>query len=69
MAYVYAGYAVHVTIFSTGGKFWPVSNFMELHAPTLATCSYALLMFRDKIKNDVSQIILHFASKHQDVWG
>ena len=27
----------------TGGKFRPVSNFMELHALTLATRSYALL--------------------------
>ena len=34
---------VHVTIFSTGGKFQPVSNFTELHALTLAACSYALL--------------------------
>ena len=42
-----------VTIFSSGGKFRLVSNFTELHATTLATCSYALLMFRGKIKNDV----------------
>ena len=31
--------AVCVTIFSTGGKF---QNFTELHALTLAACSYAL---------------------------
>jgi len=30
---------VHVTIFSTGGKFWLVSNFTKLHALILATCS------------------------------
>ena len=28
MAYFYAACAVHVTIFSTGDKFQPVSNFM-----------------------------------------
>ena len=33
-----------VTNFSTGGKFWLVSKFMELHALTLAACSYVLLM-------------------------
>ena len=27
MAYIYAACTVHFTIFSTGGKFWPVSNF------------------------------------------
>ena len=43
MPYVYAACPVHVTICSTGGKFRPVSNLMELHAVTLATCSYALL--------------------------
>ena len=40
MAYVYAAC---VTIFSTGGKFQPVLNFMELHTLTLVACSYALL--------------------------
>jgi len=44
MAYVYATCLVCVTIFSTGGKFCPVSNFTELYALTLATCSYALLV-------------------------
>ena len=39
MAYVYASCIVCVTIFSTGGKFHPVSNFTELHA-----CSYALFV-------------------------
>ena len=34
---------LHVTIFSTGGKFRSVSNFAELHTLTLAACSYALL--------------------------
>ena len=38
--YVYAACAVHVTTFSTGGKFRPVSNFMK--AFTLAVRSYAL---------------------------
>ena len=35
---------VRVTIFSTGGKFRPVSNFTELHTLTLATRSYTLLL-------------------------
>ena len=35
-------YAVHITIFS---KFRLDSNFTELHALTLATRSYALLLF------------------------
>ena len=44
MAYVMcSSCAVLITIFSTGGKFWPVSNFMELHALTQATRSHALL--------------------------
>ena len=38
--YVYAACAVCVTIFSTGGKFRPVSNFTELHALTLVVHSY-----------------------------
>ena len=42
MAYVCAACPVRVTIFSTGGKFQPVSNFTELHALTLAARSYAL---------------------------
>ena len=45
MAYVHAACAVCVTVFSITGKFQPVSNFiMELHALTLATRSYALLV-------------------------
>ena len=40
MAYVYVACAVCVTIFSTGGKFQPVSNFTTF---TQAACSYALL--------------------------
>ena len=35
---------VGVTIFSTGAKFRPVSNFTKLHASTLAARSYALLL-------------------------
>ena len=42
MPYVYAACPVHITIFSTGGKFQPVSNFMELHALTLAAQSYVV---------------------------
>ena len=34
--------AVHVTIFSNGSKFRPVSNFTELHTLTLASRCYAL---------------------------
>ena len=40
---VNAARPVRVTIFSTGGKFLQVSNFMEVHALTLAACSYALV--------------------------
>ena len=36
--------AVRVTIFSTSGKFQPVSNFTELHALTLAARCYVLLV-------------------------
>ena len=36
-------FAASVTIFSTGGKFQPVSNFTLLHALTLAARSYVLL--------------------------
>ena len=44
MVYVYTACAARVTIFSTGGKFHPVSNFTELHALTQAVRSYALLI-------------------------
>ena len=44
MAYVYIACTVHVTIFSTGRKLHPVSNFTELHVLTLAACSYLLLL-------------------------
>ena len=44
MAYVYAACTAHVTIFSTGGKFRPVSNFKEFHALTPTTRSCALLV-------------------------
>ena len=40
---MHAACRVHVIIFSTGGKFQPVSNLMELHALTLAARSYAHL--------------------------
>jgi len=42
MAYLYATSAVCITIFSTGGKFHPVSNVMQLHALTQVTRSYLL---------------------------
>ena len=35
---------VHETIFSNGGKFRLVSNFMKLHALTQAARSYVLLV-------------------------
>ena len=45
MGYIYmCSCAVHVTIFSTGRKFQRVSNFMELHALSQTTGSYAVLM-------------------------
>ena len=37
-------YAVRVTIFSTGGKFRPVSNFTGLHNLIQAACSYVFLV-------------------------
>ena len=40
----YAVCVVHVTIFSTGGKFRPVLIFTYLHALTLVARSYALLL-------------------------
>ena len=43
-AYVYTACRVCVAIFSTGGKFRLVSNFMELHALTLAARSYVSLV-------------------------
>ena len=43
MAYVHM--QLHVTIFSTGGKFQQGSNFTELHALTQAAHSYALLLY------------------------
>ena len=43
--FCYAACAVRVSIFSTGGKFRPVSNFTKLHVLTLAACSYALLVW------------------------
>ena len=39
--------AVHVTIFSTGGKFHLVLNLMYLHALTQVTRSYTLLQLYD----------------------
>ena len=42
-AYFYAVCVVHVSIFSTGGKFHLVSNFTQLHTLTLVAISYALL--------------------------
>ena len=41
-AYVTAACVGCVTIYSTGGKFRLVSNFTQLHALTLAACSYSL---------------------------
>ena len=45
MAFVYTARGWHVTIFSTGGKFRPVSkNFTELHTLTLASRSDVFLV-------------------------
>ena len=46
LVYTYTACAVCVTIFSTGSKFRPVSNFRELHTLTQATHSYALLIIQ-----------------------
>ena len=45
-----------VTIFSTGGKFHPVSIFTQLHALTLIARSYALFLFA---------LLLGFSVKNQ----
>ena len=49
MAYINTVCTGRVTIFSTGSKFRPVSNFMYLHALPLAACSYALLTYMRSI--------------------
>ena len=41
-------YAACTVCVSTGGKFQPVSNFIELHVSTQATCSFALLIVEFK---------------------
>ena len=56
MAYVYATYAVHVTVFNTGGKFHPVSNFIKLHTLTLAAHSYTFLVTHDALTGRSSVI-------------
>ena len=43
-AYVYVARAVHVTIFSIGGKFRLGPNFTELYTLAITTCSYMLLV-------------------------
>ena len=43
ITYSYTVCAVCVTIFSTGGKFCLVSNFIQLHVLTQVARSYALL--------------------------
>ena len=53
---------MRVTVFSTGGKFCPVSIFMQLHALTLVTRSYALLSeanstFENKVANVIITIL------------
>ena len=44
MSYVYEACPGRVTIYSIGGKFQPISNFMELRTLTLAARSYVLLV-------------------------
>ena len=44
MAYVYAACAVRVTIFNSGGKFQPISNFTKLHTLTPAAHFHTLLI-------------------------
>ena len=39
---IYAACAVHVTIFSTGRKFHPISNFMWLHTLTSVTSFFVV---------------------------
>ena len=49
----HAQYQVCVTIFSTGGKVQLLSNFIELHALTLAARSYALLLIGIAYHNQI----------------
>ena len=60
MAYVYATCVVRVTIFSTGGKFRPVSNFTELHTLTQAARSYSLLIYPIIVKCNTTMVILWY---------
>ena len=53
VAYINAVCTVCVTIFRTGGKFWLVSNFTELHALTLAACSYVVLVLHIETLYDI----------------
>ena len=39
----------NIAIFSTDSKFFPVSNFIELHALTLAACSYVVLFIGRRV--------------------
>ena len=54
IAYPYKQLAAQYYYFSTGGKFQQVSNFTYLHALTLATHSYVLLM----------AVYMRYRSKH-----
>ena len=44
-SFMYSSMPSTCCYFSTGSKFWPFSNFTELHALTLATHSYAFLCY------------------------
>ena len=67
---------MRVTIFSTGGKFHPVSIFTQLHTLTLVAHSYALLLGHVGLKGHtrtipaplVAEIDLHKQchSRHQE---
>ena len=62
MDYVYPACAVHVTTFSTGDNFRPVSNFTELHTLTLAACSYVLLVCYYMAPDTVQKTAVHTSS-------
>ena len=69
MAYVNAACARHVTIFSTGSKFRPVSNFTKLHALTLAARSYVLLLNQWMRPSYILGILLYrYLSMYWESW-
>ena len=53
---------MRVTIFSTGGKFHPVSIFTQLHALTLVSCSYNVCVLGHDGSESVSELVYRHVS-------